>query len=141
MESSGVGCFMCTGVKGCLCHREILPRGLDIKLGFIDFLSALGGSLRGSYRVPGFISMVWTLGRSAVLAGLEVGLHRLCFGSARFTGLVAGHVFGMLLMTGPCSTFVLRSSNHVSRGVFGRCVGLDLHCPPHFARISATRRA
>lgn len=68
------------------------------------------------------------------------GLGRLCFGSARFTGLVAQHVFGILLVTGPCSTFVLRSSKHVSRGVFGRCASLSLHCPPHFSRISARRR-
>lgn len=68
------------------------------------------------------------------------GLGRLCFGSARFTGLVAEQVFGILLVTGPCSTFVLRSSKHVSRGVFGRCASLSLHCPPHFSRMSARRR-
>lgn len=84
-----------------------------------------------------FYCCVVRMGRVAVLDGL--GLGRLCFGSASFMGLVAGQVFGILLMTGPCSTFVLRSSKHVSRGVFGRCVGLDLHCPPHFARISARR--
>lgn len=64
----------------------------------------------------------------------------LIFGSASFTGLVGGHVCGMLLVTAGCSTFVLRSSKQISRRVFGRCASLDLHCPPHFARIAARRR-
>ncbi len=60
--------------------------------------------------------------------------------SATFIGLVGQHVFGMLLVTGPCSTFVLRSSNQIRRGVFSRCMGLNLHCPPHFCRITSRRR-